>query len=200
MENQIYINNNDSNELDGDSNSNQVNAMNLSELCFEWIEAIAQAIVAMVIIITFFFRIANVEGNSMRNTLMNKDKLFVWVWNYVPKNNDVVVIRKGQKFDKPIVKRVIAREGQSLSIDFVTGKVTVDGKVLDEYYLPEQMWLQGDAEIPSVIPTGYTFVMGDNRNHSADSRFTEIGLIPNDYIVGKAIYILMPFSRFGLIS
>ena len=61
------------------------------------------------------------------------------------------------------------------------------------------MWLQGDGDIPSVIPKGYTFVMGDNRNHSLDSRFNEVGLIANENIVGKANFIVFPFNRIGAI-
>lgn len=171
-----------------------------STSCFEWLESISQAIIIVVISLSFIFRIVNISGWSMLNTLRDGDKVVVLKWNYVPKNGDVVVITRGQFLNEPLVKRVIATENQSFGIDFETGKVTVDGKVLNETYIREPMWLQGDGDIPSVIPKGYSFVMGDNRNHSMDSRFKDIGIIPNDNIVGKVVVILFPFDRFGMIK
>ena len=73
----------------------------------------------------------------------------------------------------------------------------VNGKVIDEPYIKETMTETGDNEIPEVIPEGYTFVMGDNRNNSSDSRFRIIGLIDNKTIVGKAIFRIYPFDSFG---
>ena len=75
----------------------------------------------------------------------------------------------------------------------------VNGKLLNETYIKEKMWLKGDAEIPMVVPEGYAFVMGDNRNNSTDSRFEEVGLIPYDDIIGKASFIIYPFDRIGKI-
>ena len=171
-----------------------------STSCFEWLESIAQAIIVVVISLSFIFRIVNISGWSMLNTLRDGDKVVVLKWNYTPHNGDVVVITRGQFLDEPLVKRVIATENQTFSIDFETGKVTVDGKVLDETYIREPMWLQGDGDIPDIIPKGYSFVMGDNRNHSMDSRFKDVGIIPNENIVGKAAFILFPFDRFGMIQ
>ncbi len=171
-----------------------------STACFEWLESIVQAVIVVVILMTFFFRVVNVSGTSMLNTLYDADKVIVWKYNYVPKNNDVVVISRGQNIDEPLIKRVIATEGQNLSIDFSDGSVTVNGEKLNETYIKEKMWLQGDMKIPEVIPEGYSFVMGDNRNHSLDSRFESVGLINNENIVGKASFIVFPFSRIGAIE
>ncbi|MDR1628173.1 MAG: signal peptidase I [Oscillospiraceae bacterium] len=170
-----------------------------STSCFEWLESIAQAVIVVVISLSFIFRIVNISGWSMLNTLRDGDKVVVLKWNYVPHNGDVVVITKGQFLDEPLVKRVIATENQSFSIDFKSGKVMVDGKTLDETYIREPMWLQGDNNIPDIIPPGHSFVMGDNRNHSMDSRFKNVGIIPNENIVGKAAVILFPFDRFKII-
>lgn len=183
-----------------DGGSEFVNpAGKFSSFFFEWLECIVQAVILIVFLMTFVFRIVTVEGESMRDTLYNGDRLVVWRWNYVPKDGDVVVISRGQLIDKPIIKRVIATEGQTLEIDFFDGTVKVDGKTLEEKYIKEPMWLQGDADIPCVIPPGYTFVMGDNRNRSADSRFVEVGLIPNKNIVGKADFRIFPFKSVGKI-
>ncbi len=189
------------------NNSNNMSQNNIdrfntsfSTSSFEWLESIAQALVVMVAILSFIFRIATVDGTSMLNTLHDRDKVFILKWSYTPKNGDVVVITRGDKFDKPLIKRVIATEGQTLSIDFDNNTVTVDGNVLDEPYILEPMWRRGDGVIPDVVPKGHTFVMGDNRNNSADSRYKEIGVIPNENIVGKATHIIFPFSRIGVIN
>ena len=168
--------------------------------CFEWTEAIVEAIIPVVFILAFVFRIVNVKGESMLNTLHNRDKILITEWYYKPKAGDVVVIRRGKYLDEPLVKRVIATEGQSLSIDFSTGLVTVDGVVLEEPYIKEKMWLREDGEIPSVIPDGYCFVMGDNRNDSLDSRSKAVGLIKNEDVTGKASFIVFPFNRIRAIQ
>lgn len=175
-------------------------ANEFSASCFDWLESIVQALVLVVVIMTFVLRPITVQGTSMLNTLFDKDKVIVTKCGYVPKNGDIVVIRPFGTLDKPIIKRVIATEGQTLSIDFSDGSVYVDGKKLDEPYIKERMWVRGDGQIPSVIPKGHIFVMGDNRNGSMDSRFKGVGLVPNDMVMGKAVFIFFPFDRMGLID
>lgn len=191
------------NELDNKCKDDMIDdrpenpATNFSKFCFEWLENLVQVMVVFVFLMTFIFRVVTVDGQSMENTLFNQDRLIILRWHYVPKNGDIVVIKQGEMLDKPIVKRVIATEGQKLDIDFDTGTVTVDGVTLNESYIKERMYVRGNAKIPSVIPQGYSFVMGDNRNHSADSRFNEIGLIPHKNIVGRASFRIFPFNRIG---
>ena len=172
-------------------------ASKVSGFCFEWLEIVIQAIIIVVMLMTFAFRVVTVDGDSMRETLHHQDRLIVMRHDYTPKNGDIVVISQGQTLDEPIIKRVIATEGQSLKIDYSKGTVTVDGKVLDEPYIKEPMLPKGDADIPKVISKGYYFVMGDNRNDSSDSRFTEVGLIPREHIVGKASFRVFPFNAIG---
>lgn len=154
----------------------------------------------LILIITFVFTMVIVDGRSMQHTLESGDKLLVTKLGYEPKDGDVIVVGKSEDgYSKPIVKRVIATEGQTLEIDFEKQTVTVDGKVLDEPYVSSET-IQGTAEIPKVIPEGYVFVMGDNRYVSMDSRYSEIGLIHVSDIVGKASFVLFPFDRFGFIE
>ena len=124
--------------------------------------AIIMAVVVIIIILTFFLRIVNVDGRSMMNTLLDNDKVIVTNFMYTPKDNDIVVISHAKEYDKPIIKRVIATEGQSLKIDFENQKVYVDGTLIDEPYVSSEL-KEGNTEIPSVIPKGKVFVMGDNR-------------------------------------
>ena len=191
------LNKNSKNESKKDGVSFKNPASKFSGFCFEWLETFIQAIIIVVMLMTFAFRVVMVDGDSMRETLHHQDRLIVMRWDYTPQNGDIVVISQGEHVDHPIIKRVIATEGQSLEIDYAKGTVTVDGKVLDEPYIKEPMWRQGDAEIPKVIPKGYYFVMGDNRNNSDDSRVKRIGLIPKEHIVGKASFRVYPFNAVG---
>ena len=148
------------------------------------------------IIFTFIFRDANVVGNSMVDTLHNNDKVILTNFMYMPKPGDIVVINAENQIEKDIIKRVIATEGQTLSIDYNTGKVLVDGVIIDEPYISSYtIKPNNEYDIPYVIPEGYIFVMGDNRNVSLDSRDSEIGLIPVSDVIGKAQFIFFPVNR-----
>ena len=154
----------------------------------------------LILIITFVFTMVIVDGRSMQHTLESGDKIIVTKMGYQPKDGDVIVVGKSEDgYSKPIVKRVIATEGQTLKIDFENQQVIVDGKVLDEPYISSET-IEGTAEIPEVIPEGYVFVMGDNRYISMDSRYKDIGLVNVDDIVGKAVFVVFPFDRFGFIE
>lgn len=164
---------------------------------FEWIEALITAVVVVVIVFTFVCRVVSVSGPSMENTIHDGDKVLITDWAYKPQNGDIVVVTHAANFAEPLIKRVIATEGQSLNINFNTGDVVVDGKLLDEKYIKNETINSEGGVIPSVIPHGYVFVMGDNRQNSKDSRSPQIGLIDNRTILGKAQYVIFPFDRIG---
>lgn len=148
------------------------------------------------IIFTFIFRDANVVGNSMVDTLHNNDKIILTNFMYIPEPGDIVVINAENQIEKDIIKRVIATEGQTLRIDYNTGEVLVDGVIIDEPYISSYtIKPNNEYDIPYVIPEGYIFVMGDNRNVSLDSRDSEIGLIPVSDVIGKAQFIFFPVNR-----
>lgn len=178
----------------------------------EW--AISVAIV-IVMIFTYVIRIADVDGKSMSPTLEDNDKLIVRSLFYTPQNGDVIVINNKsanlisdegkvvecEGLEKTIVKRVIATGGQIVDIDFESGTVKVDGKVLEEKYISEATTRDEHAfEYPLNVPEGYIFVMGDNRNISMDSRHPQIGLVPEDRVVGQVIFRSYPFDKFGRIN
>ena len=121
---------------------------------------------------------------------------------YTPKQGDVVVLTKEfDAADGPIVKRVIATGGQHVQIDYAAGTVTVDGVVLDEPYINEPMDPPlGESLTDVVVPEGSIFVMGDNRNHSSDSRDVTLGTVDERYVLGQAIWVLLPFQDFGPIA
>ena len=156
-------------------------------------------------------RVVVVSGPSMNDTLVNGDYLLllngVFFNEYKP--GDVVVASKDDFRDgEPIVKRVIATEGQTVDIDFTAGTVTVDGVVLDEPYTSTPTNLYEGIKFPQVVEPGHIFVMGDNRNDSKDSRSPEIGQVDCREVLGKAIFLLIPggergeqdFGRIGVIG
>ena len=170
-------------------------------MVFEWVEAILPAIIVVVLLCSFGFRIVTVHQHSMQDTLQEEDRIIITNFGYHPQNGDVVVISRSQSQESNLVKRVIATEGQSLRINYNTGEVYVDGVLLDESsYIKTPTTRPGDWEIPSVIPEGYVFVMGDNRQVSIDSRNQEVGLIDVRNIMGKAQFILFPFNHMGEIK
>jgi signal peptidase I len=161
---------------------------------YDWIHSLVFAIAIVVILLTFFVRLVDVNGTSMKDTLYSGDKVIVTNFLYTPQDGDIVVISHGAQYSEPIIKSVIATAGQTLSIDFENDTVTVDGKVIDEPYAKGHTY-EKDGEIPSVVPEGKVFVMGDNREVSLDSRSTQIGLINETDIIGKAQFVVFPFDR-----
>ena len=161
----------------------------------EWYEALISAALVLVLVFSFFFRIIQVDGESMVPTLENGDKLVVWGAGYEPQRGDVVIVDSYTSYGRPLVKRVIAKGGDTISIDYATGTVEVNGKVLEEDYIAEPTYLGYDVEFPYTVPEGTVFVMGDNRVVSADSRV--VGPFSRSQIVGKGVLVLMPLDQIG---
>lgn len=175
---------------------------NLITNSYEWVEALISSLIAVVILFTFLFRVVNVSGPSMLPTLQSNDRVVLSSYFYKPHRGDVVVITHTQKLREPIIKRVIALENQVVNIDFKTGVVSVDGVALDESaYIPNGITTQpSDYTYPLQVPSGHVFVLGDNRSVSNDSRFSDVGMVDERYILGKAEMIVFPFGRFGKIK
>lgn len=162
---------------------------------YEWVQAIAVAVVLALIINQFIFAMVQVEGSSMLPTLESKERLVVTKLFYTPKAGDIVVV-KSHALGKHIIKRVIAVPGDVLDINGETGDVTVNGTVLSEPYILEKLRSAGNANVyPLQVPENHVFVMGDNRNNSQDSR--TLGLVAYEDVVGRASLRVTPFSRFG---
>lgn len=156
---------------------------------------------ALILVFTFVVRIIVVSGESMENTLQNGDSMLVWCLGYEPKQGDVVVLTQRSYQDDSLVKRVIATEGQRVDIDYDTGTVYVDGTPLEEDYIKEAMRVPnyGEGVNHVTVPEGCLFVMGDNRNNSADSRYPSIGIIDTRSVIGRAVMVLFPFQDFTLL-
>ncbi len=166
----------------------------------EWLESIAISIFIVILVFTFVFRIVIVDGSSMFPTLEDGQRLVISHLFYTPKQGDIVVVNS-KGLNKTIIKRVIATEGQTVDINFDKHTVTVDGKTLDEPYINEPtIRNDGGNTYPLVVPENTIFVMGDNRNNSTDSRNSLVGFIPIDDVLGKAVFRIYPFDRFGRIK
>ena len=162
---------------------------------YEWVQSLVGSVLVVVAIFTFVIRMMGVDGHSMLNTLQHGDRLLVvnsmLYHNY--KYGDIVILRKNGVFDDdPIVKRVIAVEGQTVDIDFAEGIVYVDGEALEEDYSREPTYTAEGTEFPLTVPEGSIFVMGDNRNGSSDSRDYRLGTVETRYVIGKAAFWIFP--------
>ena len=150
---------------------------------------------ALIVISMIFLRVVVVSGTSMYNTLLDGDYLLVLsnVFYQEPKYGDIVVISK-ESFDDgaPIVKRVIATEGQTVDINFTLGIVYVDGVALDEPYTFTATTTQEGMRFPLTVEEGCIFVLGDNRAVSRDSRSTQIGLIDKNEVLGRVVFLFLP--------
>lgn len=155
---------------------------------YDFASIFLNAILAVTLIFTFAFKISVVNGSSMEHTLSHGDRLLLTAKDWDVAYGDIVVISQPNGYGEVLIKRVIATEGQSIYIDPNRGHVVVDGQLLNEPYIAEAVRTAGDMQYPITVPKGCVFVMGDNRNHSGDSRLKEVGFIDTRYIVGEAVY------------
>ena len=150
-----------------------------------WLKTLVSAAVYATLIVTFGFQVARVEGHSMAPTLADHDRLIVnkaayMSWIGEPQVGDIVMLYYPHKPEQTFVKRVIAKEGDTVRI--VAGKVYRNDIPMDDAFVPSEFRSHDDWG-PEAVPEGYYFVMGDNRNHSFDSRHWRF--VPKRYIIGR---------------
>ena len=175
---------------------------------YEWVRAVVVAIVFVGVLSLFFVRIVGVAGESMEPTLEDGQRLLVSNLFYRPSPGDIIIFSEKGYFEnieymrgsEPLIKRVIAVAGQDINIDFLTGEVWVNQILLSEPYILEATHRSGDLTFPLTVPPGFLFVMGDNRNDSLDSRFEQIGLVDERYVLGRVLLRVWPPGRFGLVA
>lgn len=212
----------DEQNIENDSETEEKKGNIFNDIC-EIAESTIITIFVIIMIFTYLLHPVNIVGHSMVPTLNNSstgedtDKVFMSTVYLDVKYGDILVIDKGDNYligsdgeaykpesssiNECIIKRVIAVGGQV--VDIKDGKVYVDGEVLDEPYINEPNSTVDlgafTGQYPITIPDGYYFVMGDNRNHSTDSRATSVGLVKKDQIYGKAIIKYAPLNEFKIL-
>ena len=177
-----------------------------------WAQALIVAVASVILLFTFGVRLIGVSGASMQDTLYTGDQLLVLNTIFCNfKAGDVVVINNyNAQLDETLVKRIVAVGGQTVDIDFTKGIVYVDGEALDEPYIKEPTYHDEGLAFPVTLAEDEVFVMGDNRNHSTDSRSTTLGPVNVGYLQGKALLLIVPgvtptlekreWSRIGLLQ
>lgn len=191
--------------------TDQQNNQSIACSILEYAEMFVFAVISVLIVFTFAFRLCQVQGGSMLNTLKNGEKLITTNIFYTPKQNDIIVFHQtsdtNPTLNEPIIKRVIATEGQTVKIDFSDSnhmKIWVDGVEFedsDAYFDPirHHIYPRHNFDIKTktfeaTVPEGHVFVLGDNRDNSNDSRSNEIGFVDERRILGKALFRIQPFT------
>jgi signal peptidase I len=182
---------------------------------YDYLEVFCYALATMMVLFLFVFRLVTVDGDSMRTTLTDGDRLIISNLFYTPETGDIVVINPENHgdADEPIIKRVIATEGQKVFIDYENWAVYVDGVKLDEPYIADMMKVEKDrfgedkpmngTNVPKykkefTVGENKVFVMGDNRNNSKDSRSDDYGEMGVNRILGKVVFRISP--NFGTVD
>ena len=161
-----------------------------------WTQALVTAVVGVVLLFTFGVRLISVDGPSMQNTLYTGDELLILNSMFCDfKAGDVVVVNDynaEEPLNETLVKRIVAVGGQTVDVDVASGTVWVDGQALDEPYIKEPTYTSSGTQFPLTLAEDEVFIMGDNRNHSSDSRDARLGPVKEDYIQGKVLFLLIP--------
>ena len=185
--------------------------LNWKKEAVNYMEILVFAITFVMLLFSFLFRICTVEGGSMENTLYEEESLVVSDLFYEPKTGDIIVFHQtgvgAFSLNEPVVKRVIATAGESVSVQYFsdTMKVSVkhtDGSVtvLEEPYMKYEQPLIYTRPATYTVPEGHLFVLGDNRNNSADSRSSVIGMVDERRVLGKVLFRVTPLSRLGAVE
>ena len=193
---------------------------------FDYYELCILSLCTVIVLFSFFIRLCRVDGQSMEDTLKNNEMLLVSDIFYTPERGDIIVFHQtgnqnrsdGEVYsfslNEPVVKRIIATEGEWIDIKHTDGRLTVtiydsnmeNPQVLDEDYAKYFGSPLADPtgstvhDYPLQIPEGYVFVMGDNRWHSSDSRAKFIGLVDTRRILGHALMRITPFDKMGAVD
>lgn len=172
----------------------------LGEL-LSWLIYIVIVVILSLGIITFIGQRTKVSGHSMETTLSDGDNLIVDKISYRfrdPERFEIIVFPFQYEEHTYYIKRIIGLPGETVQV--IDGYVYINGEVLDENYGLEVMDDPGIAAEPITLGEDEYFVLGDNRNHSSDSRDPAVGVLHRDDIMGRAWIRIWPFDKFGVIK
>jgi signal peptidase I len=164
-----------------------------------WARDLVLSVFLAIVVILFIYQPVKVEGTSMMPALIDQERIFISKFMYrfglgAVERGDLVVFWFPRDTTKSYIKRVIGMPGDTIEVD--RGTVYVNGKRLDESYVPEE-YRDGRSMPPEIVPPGHYFVLGDHRSSSNDSR--EWGTVPLTHIYGKAVFVYWPLDKLGLV-
>ena len=184
----------------GNDSQKQNAQQNWKKSVIAYLHDLIYMLMAILLVFLLVFRVIVVSGDSMYSTLLDGDYLLLLgnLFYQEPEQGDIVVISK-QAFEngKPIVKRVIATEGQTVNL--IDGEVYVDGAIIAEPYINTDTYPYGSngTIFPLTVAENCIFVLGDNRGVSRDSRDPVIGQVDSREVLGKAIFLMLPGTSHG---
>jgi len=184
---------------------------------FDVLEMFAWSLFVVFILFTFCIRLCRVDGASMENTLFGGESLLVYNMNYTPEQDDIIVFHLTNPeagLEKTLVKRVIATEGQSVTMNYQTGEIHVNGALYEDSHAvlknffgeitgvydrnyPDHHYNYQTKMMSFTVPENSLFVLGDNRNDSKDSRSGDIMFVDENCVLGKVFLRLSPFTLFS---
>ena len=192
--------------------SNQEKPQKKLSAIIDYVELFVIAISVVILLFSFVFRTCNVDGDSMNNTLIDKETLIISDFAYTPRRGDIIVFHQTGYKNMPLVKRVIGVGGDTVTVNVDTWEVSVTDKgghtfVLDEPYIHVDEYRThnlirktGESVHTFVVPEGTVFVLGDNRNNSMDSTDSNVGFVSEDVILGKVLLRVSPIAKFGTVD
>jgi signal peptidase I len=172
----------------------------LSRPGLSWLRDLGLSVLIALVVILFLYQPVKVEGTSMMPALVDQERIFINKFAYrfgiadVQRGDTVVFYFPGD-ITKSYIKRVIGIPGDTVEIR--RGAIIVNGKEIDEPYVPEQYRDRLSLD-RTTIPQGEYFVMGDHRSASNDSR--SWGTVPRNYIYGRAVFVYWPLDRLGSVN
>jgi len=170
---------------------------------YDWMQSVVMIFLPAILLLTFVGQTIPVYGRSMSPTLLHGERMLVRSIFYTPQRGDIVIFSRHDIHNgTPLVKRVIGLAGDEVNVNPETGLVYLNGEALDEPYISERIRSDriGNITYPHTVPEGHVFVIGDYRNDSLDSRSSRIGPVDEREILGRAVAILLPLSRAGLLN
>ncbi|MDX2153230.1 MAG: signal peptidase I [Bryobacteraceae bacterium] len=164
-----------------------------------WLRDLVVSVVLAIVVILFLYQPVKVEGTSMMPALTDQERIFINKFIYrfgfgQVERGDMVVFWFPQDTSKSYIKRVIGVPGDVVEIE--DGRVAVNGRTLEEAYVPEE-YRDRQSMPPATVPPDHYFVLGDHRSSSNDSRAW--GPVPRRYIYGKAVFVYWPLEKMGLL-